>query len=485
MAVTSIWPITGDVGGVIEYAKNPEKTTEKSRAETAALHAIDNVVEYTADELKTEQRMYVSGINCQVDFAKEQFMDTKTRYGKLGGRTCYHGYQSFKAGEVDADTAHKIGVELAKELWGERFEVVVATHLNTGHYHNHFVINSVSFLDGYKYYNFKADYLRMREVSDRLCKEYDLSVIKNPRGKGKHYTEWQAEKQGKPTKRSLFEKTIRADIDEAILASVTEREFMRIMTGKGYTFNIYTKSGDFLAYPSLKPPGAKGAFRFHKLGPGYSLEEIKGRIFRNVRRRVPFSEAEDTHRGKFRYRGSFKKAPKATGLRALYYYYCYKLKIFVKKPASGSNRVPASLFEDIVKLDKRIEETRFLGKHHIETAADLDARALHAKTQIEVLSARRNDLRNAQRRANRQCDHGEAEALRSQIAALTGELRKLRKEVAMCSSIAQRSGLIREGLEEINRKNNHRGKEKNEHEYIWRSSRTGSENVPGGRRGSR
>ncbi len=485
MAVTSIWPITGDVGGVIEYAINPEKTTEESRAETAALHAIDNVVEYTADELKTEQRMYVSGINCQVPYAKEQFMETKVSYGKLGGRTCYHGYQSFKAGEVDADTAHKIGVELAKELWGERFEVVVATHLNTGHYHNHFVINSVSFLDGYKYYNFKADYQRMREVSDRLCKEYDLSVIKNPKGKGKHYTEWQAEQQGKPTIRGQFLKMIRADIDEAIMASVTEREFMRIMIGKGYTFNIYTKSGDFLAYPSLKPPGAKGAFRFHKLGPGYSLEEIKRRIFRNVRRRVPFPEAEDTHRGKFRYRGSFKKRPKATGLRALYYYYCYKLGIFKKRPDSAANRIPASVFEDIIKLDKRIEETRFLAKYHIETSEELISREEAVKVRIDDLYTRRNDLRNAQRRACRSGNAEEDAALRTQIAALTAELRKLRKEVAMCSSIAQRSGLIREVLEEINRKNNHRGKEKNEHEYIWRSSRTGSENVPGGRRGSR
>ena len=139
MAVTSIWPITGNPDGVIEYAINPEKTSEESREETAALHAIDNVVEYTADNLKTEKRMYVSGVNCQIPHAKEQFMETKRRFGKMDGRTCYHGYQSFRAGEVDADTAHRIGVALAKELWGDRFEVVVATHLNTDHYHNHFV----------------------------------------------------------------------------------------------------------------------------------------------------------------------------------------------------------------------------------------------------------------------------------------------------------------------------------------------------------
>ena len=139
MAVTSIWPITGNVGAVIDYATNPQKTSVASLSELAALHAVDNVVEYTADQMKTENCQLVSGINCIPAIAKDQFMKAKSDVNQFGGRTCFHGYQSFRAGEVDADTAHKIGVALAKELWGGRFEVVVATHLNTDHYHNHFV----------------------------------------------------------------------------------------------------------------------------------------------------------------------------------------------------------------------------------------------------------------------------------------------------------------------------------------------------------
>ena len=92
MAVTSIWPITGNPDGVIEYAINPEKTSEESREETAALHAIDNVVEYTADDLKTEKRMYVSGVNCQIPHAKEQFMETKRRFGKMDGYISRQGW---------------------------------------------------------------------------------------------------------------------------------------------------------------------------------------------------------------------------------------------------------------------------------------------------------------------------------------------------------------------------------------------------------
>ena len=167
-----------------------------------ALHAIEGVVEYAADDIKTERRSYVSCVNLLSEVtAAQEFISTKRLMGKLDGRTCYHGYQSFKADEVTAEIAHAIGVKLAEELWGDRFEVVVATHCNTGHYHNHFVINSVSFADGKKFYNSPSDYAQMRTVSDRLCREYGLSVIENAGSKTKSYAEWQADKAGKPTQR--------------------------------------------------------------------------------------------------------------------------------------------------------------------------------------------------------------------------------------------------------------------------------------------
>lgn len=472
MAVTSIWPITGNPDGVIEYAINPEKTSEESREETAALHAIDNVVEYTADDLKTEKRMYVSSVNCQIPFAKEQFMETKRRFGKMDGRTCYHGYQSFRAGEVDADTAHRIGVELAKELWGDRFEVVVATHLNTDHYHNHFVINSVSSVDGRKFSNRKPDYARMREVSDRLCKEHHLSVIKDPQWNGKSYAEWSANKHGKPTYRDI----VKADIDRAILASTTMRDFYRVMEQMGYTFKRLKENGQPLAHPVALPPGAKKGVRMDRLGEDYTFDGITQRILRNMRKRIPFPEAENRRLGRYRYRGNFKKHKKATGLRALYFYYCYRLKIIVKHPAS-TKKVLGVLREDIIQLDKRIAETRFLGKYKIETAADLADRKQYADTQIEVLTDQRKDLRNALKRITRKGDTAEIEATKEKISALTDELIKLRKEVKLCDSIAERSGLVKEGLEAIIEQDTSERKEKNQYEHSRRRSGTDRQNV--------
>ena len=185
MAVTRIWPIRGNINQVVSYAANKSKTDLSKYSDlVSSLH-------YDADKDKTnlesEQRLLVDGINCDPDIAAQQMIDTKEMYGKTGGIVAYHAYISFKPGEVTPEIAHEIGKRLAKEMWGDRFEVVIATHLNKEHLHNHFVINSVSFADGLKYYDNTANYNLIKKISDRLCEEYNLSVIRNPKGKGKHY----------------------------------------------------------------------------------------------------------------------------------------------------------------------------------------------------------------------------------------------------------------------------------------------------------
>ena len=459
MAVTSIWPIKGRVDKVINYVRNPEKTIETGHEALASLHVIDDVVEYAADEVKTERRSYVSCLNCREDTAAEQFVETKQLWGKMGGRVCYHGYQSFKAGEVNAETAHEIGVKLASELWGDRFEVVVATHCNTGHYHNHFVINSVSLEDGRKFYNSPADYARMREVSDRLCREYAISVIENPRGRTKDYTEWQAEHDGSPT----FRGTIRADIDRAILASTTERGFFQVLAKMGYQFKIRGKGGAPLKYPALKPPGAKGYFRFHKLGDNYALEQIRNSILRNIQKQDPFPKL--THHPPRRCRLRGKSQKKVTGLRALYFRYCYELHIIVKQPAS-EKRVSFFLREDVTKLKRLDAETRLLGKNHIETITDLTQYQKTVLAEIDSLTAQRQELRKELRRLVRKGNSADIGAAKDKINAISNRLRGLRKEVVLCDDIAQRSGQIRENTERLITRKEFNRKEKSKDELF-------------------
>lgn len=337
MAVTSIWPIKGRVDKVINYARNPEKTHDKKSL--LNLHEIEGVIEYAADEMKTETRAFVTCLNLSSEEnAAKEFMEVKHRYLKEDGRVCYHGYQSFKADEVDADTAHNIGVALARELWGDRFQVVIATHCNTGHYHNHFVINSVSDVDGLKFYNSPQDYRHMREVSDRLCREARISVIENPDGKKKNYGEWFAEKNGKPTVRD----TIRADIDRAILASTTERDFISVMEEMGYKIETKTETGAPRQHPIVILHGKKH-FRLDKLGEFYELESIKQRIQNNIRKRVPFPEVkEDKKAPYYHYK---EKAQKATGLYALYLYYCYNPFVYLQSD-DDIQRLTTNLFKN-------------------------------------------------------------------------------------------------------------------------------------------
>lgn len=469
MAVTSIWPIKGRVDKVINYARNPEKTHDKKSL--LNLHEIEGIIEYAADEMKTETRAFVTCLNLSSEEnAAKEFMEVKHRYRKEDGRVCYHGYQSFKADEVNADTAHNIGVALAKELWGDRFQVVIATHCNTGHYHNHFVINSVSDVDGLKFYNSPEDYRHMREVSDRLCREARISVIDHPDGKKKNYGEWAAEKNGKPTVRD----TIRADIDRAILASTTERDFISVMEEMGYKIETKTETGAPRQHPIVILHGKKH-FRLDKLGEFYELKSIKQRIQNNIRKRVPFPEVvEDKKAPYYHYK---EKAQKATGLYALYLYYCYELHIIVHKPASVK-RVSASMRQDMIKLDQYIAQANFLGRTGITTADELSSYASDKEAQIGRLMEERAGLRKQLKQCTRSDDTEGIEEVKARIDALSDSLRACRTDIKLCRAIAERSAAVRENLEDIQRQESER-KEKSTDELLVRGSgRTSRENDP-------
>ena len=215
-------------------------------------------------------------------------------WNKTGGRLAYHGYQAFLEGDgqISVKTAHEIGVRLAQEVWGDRFEVVVATHLNTGHYHNHFCLNSVSFAGGYKYHDTKEDIRRMRDTSDAICRAYGLSVEKAPKidqNKRRNYSEWKDKREDKVTLRSI----VKADIDAAIAYSRSEEEFVSVMRSMGYKFIIKTETGKYLKYAKLRLPNSDRCVRLESLGPGYDLDDYRPRIIRNSVQSVdPFDNLE-------------------------------------------------------------------------------------------------------------------------------------------------------------------------------------------------
>ena len=251
MAITKIIAIRDRLDKRVNYAVNGEKTT------------LDTGITYAANPEKTEQYFFTSAINCDsCETAFAEMQATKRRFGKLGGVVGYHFIQSFAPGEVTPEQAHAIGVVFARRLFGDRYEVVIGTHLDKAHLHNHVVVNSVSFVDGKKYHSSPGSYyFDVRGVSDALCRENDLSTIA-PQGRGKHYAEWKAEQKGKPTIRSI----VRADIDRIIGEAYTYETFLMLLRREGYV----VQNRPDRKYVTVLPPGGKRAIRLDSLGEGYT-----------------------------------------------------------------------------------------------------------------------------------------------------------------------------------------------------------------------
>ena len=223
MAVTKLWSVTERLGQVIDYATNPEKTSANIKREFSSeqYQALADVIAYAKDEEKTEREFYVEGINCNVAIARDQFITVKEQYQKTEGIQAYHGYLSFKETDISPEMAQKIGMEFANEVWGKRFQVVVPTHLNTKHLHCHFVINSISFVDGKHLWGKEKAWFKFRKVADRICEKYGLYYDPNPNSSKQSDYLTMKEKAGMPPRYSVAKEAI----DYAIDHSKTLKEF--------------------------------------------------------------------------------------------------------------------------------------------------------------------------------------------------------------------------------------------------------------------
>lgn len=434
MAVTKIWRVRGKVGNVIDYASNPEKTVGTLTQEE--IDDISTILEYADDVRKTEEHHFTTGINCRKEFAKEDFAETKNRFGLQGGIVAIHGYQSFEEEDISPQLAHEIGVKLAKELWGDRFEVIVATHTNASHVHNHFVINSSSFKDGKRFHMCTDRYYEMRAVSDRLCREHNLSVIENPNGKSVNPYLYKLEKEGEPTRYEVA----RAGLDEAIGRSLTIEELKYELKEMGYKCQFSPNR----KYWTVTLPGWEKAIRLHKLGPEYTNDRIMERIYDNDQdvRQEKFQRA-------YRVAGSYYNLPtrmtkikKRGRLERMYLRALFEMGYLPKYKQSPA-RVHRIFKDELLKLDIYSREARLLSRNNIATEEDLKKFVAKLEARIEELSAIRHKLRRA---SERSIPEDERLRLREEAKELTKELRELRSELKLCEDVRDRSGIIEEKL---------------------------------------
>jgi hypothetical protein len=429
MATTAIWDIKGRLDKVVNYAKNPEKT-DASLYSQSELQGLGDVMDYTMQDHKTEKKLFVTGLNCDPETARDQMIMTKRRFCKEDGILAFHAYQSFAKGETTPNTAHEIGIRMAQELWGDRFEIIVATHLDKGHLHNHFVINSVSFLDGKKYNDCNASYRLMRKTSDRLCRAYGLSIVEHPeRGRARHYAEWKAENEGQRTWRSA----IREDVDQAIMTSMSFQAFIRSMKEKGYEVVTSGK------YMKVRPQGKERFVRLRSLGDNYTEEAIKSRI---LRQRMPEHPPRPEPRivKRVKVYGNFKLSRVTwKGLRALYFYYLYKLRTAQRQP---SGQAPFLLREDLRLMGAISEQAKFLYRHGIGNKEQLNSFRMNTEQRIIALTVERKVLSNEKRHVSvpeeRRAQFG------TQINALSTQLKSLRRDVKLCEVVLERALTIAE-----------------------------------------
>ena len=415
MAYTSVIPVRR-LDRAVKYVMNKEKTTAVS---------LQDALDYAANRDKTEQSCFESSYACTLETAFADMRQTKERWHKLGGMQGYHLVQSFAAGEVSPELAHQIAKELADRVLGGRYEYVIGTHLNTGHIHSHIVWNSVSCVDGKKYRsNYKSYVTEIRAVSDELCRKYKLSVIdtENSNHVAKPYAEWLAEKNGQPTWRTA----IRQDVDDAIQQSLTWRQFLTALEGKGYEINLTRK------YPVLRPPGKERFARFKTLGKRYTPEAIQTRILypRSYR---PYVENPPTIQHGRLHNGN-RPRRRLTGLRALYYRYLYELGALPRKPSRSSYAVR----QDAYKLDQRIRQMEFLSKHNIDTLAQLETHRKALQIEIGQLQTKRKQL-------------PKTDDVQSQCESVNTALKQLRQEERLCRKIAECSIEVQQHLTEARR----------------------------------
>ena len=441
MATTKIWKVQKRLDHVIDYATNEEKTRKNSSG--YGMDRFDNisqVMTYATNPDKTEKQFYTTGINCEVKDSVKQMQLVKMIYGKENGILAFHAYQSFNEGEVTPKIAHEIGVKLANEMWGDKFQVVVSTHLNTEHLHNHFVINSVSFKDGKKYYSNLMNTALLRKTSDEICEEYGLSVLTEKTCKsGINFENFYK----KSMRDSDYYKFAKEDIDYAIKRSYTLKQFQQMLVSMGYNYCYRAEKLSVRREPYKRNIRVERAF-----GEEYSLENIKRRIFGNdyikQERIIPYKVMGHRH---FITRDRIRKKYKPKGIVALYYYYRYLLKLYTKK--NIQYKLTPEMRAELKKMDEYSQRIRFLCKHKIETLSDVDN--VKEKKQKELQKVL--NIRNRLYYKRQKLDSGiEKDRVTKEIIDVTSTLTRVRKEIRLCGEFYDDVPKMKEQLKEIDKK---------------------------------
>ena len=437
MAVIGFWPVFKNLKATLDYADNPDKTTAPEYQDED-LYAAQR---YAENDDKTDRKMFVGGINCSAQNAYAEMIAVQQRFGLRGKVVGYHGIQSFREGEVTPEQAFAIGKETARQMWGDRYQVLVTVHLNTDNVHCHFVVNPVSFKDGAKFKNKIGDHKELRKISDEICREHELSVLENSEfySKGKKKEYW-VHKAGKQTHRDM----LRRDVEEALAKCGSFREIEYYLKCLGYRFQR-----DFhYAHPSVIIDGWQRPIRIDSLGPQFSREAIRERCLENQRKPELYGYAYPQRKRAplLAIEYHLRQAQRQDTVTLLFEIFIELLKICTGSNIENTDRRPLSpaMRAEVRKLDQYLEEYRLLCDHRIESPKELLSFQEGLTARISALEEQRYALRLKLRRVK---SPEEEVGLKEHCKKITKELTPLRRERKTVLRIAEHIPKIQELLD--------------------------------------
>ena len=379
------------------------------------------VINYGKNGDKTDNGILVSSINCSVQTAYEEMSLTKKFFHKENKTLGYHIIQSFKGNEVTPEKANKIGQELARELWGDKYQVIICTHINKENVHNHMILNSVSFVDGKKYHNSNEEIALMRDTSDRLCLKYGLSIVETEKAK--------QEKVFRNKRIDNFNRSnekmqkIRNDIDEAIKSVKKYSDFKFVLSAKGY--EIYDKGKCF----TVKSPYYSRNIRLKRVfGEGYSLDSIKERIYYKIKEKLPIANYRKKYYKRV-YTGPKLNSSllKTSSFYRLYVHYLYK---FGKLPAKNEYKeLTSAYFKQKKENEKIFEELNFLARNNFKSTCDIQDYQIFCENKLPELKSQKENLL---RKYNKTTDENKKVEIKAQINLLSEKIATINNYANIC-----------------------------------------------------
>lgn len=398
---------------------------------------LDTIIKYIMNGEKTEKMMYVSGVNCKPNTAIQQMQDTKKRFNKEGGIISYHLIQSFEGKEVSPEKCHELGLKYAKELFGDDYEFVVATHLNTDNVHNHIVINSVSFKSGNKFYSNRETKDFIRITSDFICKEDGLSILSTP-WKYKGYYKLYA-------KNNSYMQLVKKDIDDAISSSYSYKGFKTRLENQGYCISYNEETGLLVSrnnsYKIVRPQ--------ELFGDNYTKEKILDRIENKNHNKIyiPRKKYKMTieEYNKFKQKQREYQLGK---LPLLYIFICLLLKIDPLPPKIEINNHKVPITKEmkiaIKHLDTLSEQTILLTENKINNLNDLKSYRYSQEENLRILKGKRESL---WRKRSKEANPEIKEKITHEIDDLKVLIKKINKDIVNCFEIENRIILLQNQLE--------------------------------------